>query len=301
MPVAPVSPVSIYRHNQAEGTANECPDLLATEEPLEIRLGHGPAHQRTQRSLAVTMRTPGHDLELALGFLFAEGIVQHPNQIQSIRHCTDLGRQAVAGNIVRVELRADVAVTLTTLDRNFYMTSSCGVCGKASIEAIRVAGCPVLPRSPLPALNPDVIHALPGTLRQAQRVFAHTGGLHAAGLFSRTGELLLLREDVGRHNALDKLVGAALSHPDLAQQLPNHLLLVSGRLSFELVQKTIMAGVPVLVAVGAPSSLAVQTAAEFGLTLLGFARNGQFNSYSGHERIAAATQPPGGVVKAHHA
>ena len=298
MPVAPVSPVTLFRLNQAANVATECPDLLATEEPLEIRLGHGPAHERTQRSLAVTMRTPGHDLELALGFLFAEGIVQHPSQIQSIRHCTDLGRQAVAGNIVRVELRADVTLTLTTLDRNFYMTSSCGVCGKASIEAIQVAGCPVLPRSDTPPLAPDVIHGLPGTLRQAQRVFAHTGGLHAAGLFNRAGELLLLREDVGRHNALDKLVGAALSHPDLAQQLPNHLLLVSGRLSFELVQKTIMAGVPVLVAVGAPSSLAVQTATEFGLTLIGFARNGQFNIYSGPERIAFTTQPASGIATA---
>ena len=280
-----VSPVRLYRVKQPSALAEERPDLLATEEPLEIRLGYGPATNRQQRSVAVTMRTPGNDSELALGFLFTEGIVQDTGQVHTIRYCVDLGRQEAADNIVRVELKPDVVVDLSGLTRNFYMTSSCGVCGKASIEAIHTMACPVLPTS-APPIDPAVIHTLPDTLREAQRVFDYTGGLHAAGLFDHAGRLRLLREDVGRHNALDKLIGAALNQSEIRDQHPVHIIVVSGRLSFELVQKTLMAGVPVLVAVGAPSSLAVKTAAEFGMTLIGFARNGRYNVYSGPERIA---------------
>lgn len=285
-----VAPVRLYRVENPTDSAEETPDLVAVEEPLEIRLGYGPATDRQQRSVSVTMRTPGHDFELALGFLFTEGIVQHPEQVQTIRYCVDLGRQDAAENIVRVELRPDVAVNLSGLERNFYMTSSCGVCGKASIEAIHTLACPVLPTSAAP-IDPAVIHTLPDTLREAQRVFAYTGGLHAAGLFDQSGQLLLLREDVGRHNALDKLIGAALSEPALHQANATHMVLVSGRLSFELVQKTLMAGIPTLAAVGAPSSLAVTTAAEFGMTLIGFVRNGRYNIYTAPERIATNIPP----------
>lgn len=279
-----VSPVRLHRVEQPANMAEEQPDLLATEEPLEIRLGYGPATDRQQRSISVTMRTPGHDFDLALGFLFSEGIVQNASQVHTIRYCVDLGRQEAADNIVRVELKSDVTVELSGLARNFYMTSSCGVCGKASIEAIHTIGCRALPTT-APPIDPAVIHTLSDTLRQAQRVFAYTGGLHAAGLFDHAGQLLLLREDVGRHNALDKLIGAALTQPTIRNGHSHQIVLVSGRLSFELVQKTLMAGIPVLVAVGAPSSLAVKTAAEFGLTLIGFARNGRYNIYSNPARI----------------
>lgn len=286
-----ISPVRLYRIDQSSAHAEERPDLLATEEPLEIRLGHGPATDRQQRSVSVTMRTPGNDFELALGFLFTEGIVQDRSQVHTIRYCVDLGRQEATDNIVRVELKPEVVVNLSGLERNFYMTSSCGVCGKASIEAIHTTGCPVLPAT-TPPIDPALIHTLPGVLRDAQRVFAYTGGLHAAGLFDHAGQLLLLREDVGRHNALDKLIGAALNESTLHDRHAGHIVLVSGRLSFELVQKTLMAGIPVLVAVGAPSSLAVSTAAEFGMTLIGFARDGRYNVYSGPERIAMSVSEP---------
>jgi FdhD protein len=251
-------------------------DLLAVEEPLEIRLGPRP--------ISITMRTPGHDFELAAGFLFTEGILHDRAEISEIRwsppHANGNPRQL--GNSVTVELNAGVEVDLDRLERHFYTTSSCGVCGKASIEAIEAQGCPVLARN-TPVVASSVIHTLPDALRRAQPVFERTGGLHAAALFTIDGTLDLLREDVGRHNAVDKLIGAEV----LAQRVPlsNHLLFVSSRASFELVQKALMAGLPILAAVGAPSSLAVETAHRFNLTLLGFVRDRRFNIYSGASRI----------------
>jgi FdhD protein len=259
-------------------------DVLAVEEPLEIRLRFGDARARRQRAVSVTMRTPGHDLELAVGFLWTEGILADPEQLQQVRHC---GPPGTAGhpNVVRVELQPGAAVELDRLERHFYTTSSCGVCGKTSLEAVRVTHRPPLVEG-RPVLDPDVIHGLPEALRDAQSVFDRTGGLHAAGLFDDRGRLLCLREDVGRHNALDKLIGAQV----LARNLPlsNHILLLSGRASFELVQKAMMAGIPVLAAVGAPSSLAVDLARDCGMTVLGFVRNGRFNIYAGADRIRDA-------------
>jgi FdhD protein len=249
-------------------------DLLAIEEPLEIRIG--------DKTISITMRTPGHDFELAAGFLFTEGILEGSHQIQRIR-CTGTNRNPrQAGNSVTVELNPDVEIDFDRLQRHFYTTSSCGVCGKASIEALQAQGCPVLPKYGL-VVESAVIHRLPDVVRREQAVFERTGGLHAAALFDAHGQLGLLREDVGRHNAVDKLIGAELlaNHT----QLHDKLLLVSSRASFELVQKALMAGIPILAAVGAPSSLAVETAQRFNLTLLGFVRDGRFNIYSGASRI----------------
>jgi FdhD protein len=250
-------------------------DLLAVEEPLEIRLG--------DKSISITMRTPGHDFELAAGFLFSEGILHDAAQIREI-HWSHIenGNPRQLGNSVTVELNPDVEVDLDRLERHFYTTSSCGVCGKASIEAIEMQGCPLLPRN-APRVESSIVHGLPETLRRAQPVFDRTGGLHAAALFSPDGTLQLLREDVGRHNAVDKLIGAEM----LARHTPlgRSLMFVSSRASFELVQKALMAGIPILAAVGAPSSLAVETAQRFNLTLLGFVRDSRFNIYSGASRI----------------
>lgn len=273
-----VTATRVWRHSPERH--EETSDLLAVEEPLEIRLGYGPATDRQQRSLAVTMRTPGADFDLVLGFLLTEGIIHSTADVRSIRYCTDAGRQA-AENVVRVELQPELTFDWTQLERHFYTTSSCGVCGKASIEAVRNAACPVL--NAAFRVSEEVIYHLPDRLRTRQHGFAHTGGLHAAGLFNAHGELLLLREDVGRHNALDQLIGAALQRG----WVPLHagLVLVSSRASFELVQKAVVAGIPVLAAVGAPTSLAVELARETGLTLLGFVRERRFNVYAGAERI----------------
>ncbi len=280
-----VAPVSIRKVSAAEQT-RQTVDLLAVEEPLEIRLGYGELNDRQQRSISVTMRTPGNDVELALGFLFTENIIQNLTQVHTVRYCTDLGRQEATENIVRVELKPDMVVDLRTTERNFYTTSSCGVCGKASIDAVRTTACPVLPLAQ-PLIDADLIHTLPGKLREAQAVFEHTGGLHAAALFNTTGQLVLLREDVGRHNALDKVIGAALQAGLLP--LSGLLVFLSGRISFELVQKALVAGIPLVAAVGAPSSLAVQMAGEFGMTLLGFVRNNSFNAYTGANRVVLPT------------
>lgn len=282
-----VSPVSIHKVSSVQET-RQTVDLLAVEEPLEIRLGYGATNDRQQRSISVTMRTPGNDFELALGFLFTENVIQDLIQVHTIRYCTDLGRQEATENIIRVELNPGVAVNLSTTERNFYTTSSCGVCGKASINAIRTTACPVLPPA-RPLIDDDLIHTLPGKLREAQAVFEHTGGLHAAALFDSLGRLLLLREDVGRHNALDKVIGAGLQAGLLP--LSDSLVFLSGRISFELVQKALVAGVPLVAAVGAPSSLAVQMADEFGMTLLGFVRNNSFNIYTAANRILVPEMP----------
>jgi FdhD protein len=249
-------------------------DLLAIEEPLEIRIG--------DKAISLTMRTPGYDFELAAGFLFTEGILEGSHQILRIRRSETRSNPRQAGNSVTVDLNPDVEVDFERLQRHFYTTSSCGVCGKASIEALHTQGCPVLPKNS-PVFESTVIHGLPETLRREQAVFERTGGLHAAALFDSQGNLSLLREDVGRHNAVDKLIGAEM----LANRTPlsDKLLLVSGRTSFELVQKALMAGIPILAAVGAPSSLAVETAQRFNMTLLGFVRDHRFNIYSGASRI----------------
>jgi FdhD protein len=250
-------------------------DVLAVEEPLEIRLSREVGGRRTHTAVSITMRTPGHDRELAVGFLFTEGIVIAPEQVTGVRACG-------AGNVACVELRAGVAADLTRLERHFYTSSSCGVCGKASLEAVRVGSRHRLPEG-RPVVEAEVICRLPEALRAAQIVFDRTGGLHAAALFDVRGRLLCLREDVGRHNALDKLIGSQF----LASRTPmlEDVLLVSGRASFELVQKAVVAGIPILAAVGAPSSLAVNLAREHGLTVIGFVRSDRFNIYTGAERI----------------
>jgi FdhD protein len=257
-------------------------DTLAVEEPLELRLdtSDGAMHP-----VSITMRTPGHDFELAAGFLFTEGILRDAGEIARMEYCVgpEVEQQY---NVVGVRLRPGTAFDPGRLQRHFYTTSSCGVCGKTSLDALR-PGLPWPVPSPAggPQVAPAVIASLPDRLRAAQGIFDRTGGLHAAGLFTAAGETVSVREDVGRHNALDKLIGAQL----LARRLPaaQSVLVVSGRASFELMQKAAMAGVPVLVAVGAPSSLAVEAAGEFGVTLVGFARGQTFNVYTHPERLAA--------------
>jgi FdhD protein len=253
-------------------------DTLVAEEPLEIRLNGD--------SLSVTMRTPGDDFELAAGFLTGEGVIARAEDIVTIRYCAGATDEGVnTYNIVDVRLADGVPLPELSLDRNFYTSSSCGLCGKASLEAVRtVARWPV--RDEGLRLDPADLALLPDRLREAQRVFERTGGLHAAGLFAADGELLCVREDVGRHNAVDKLVGWALQRDLLP--LSGTTLLVSGRASFELVQKAVMAGIPAMAAVSAPSSLAVELAEESGLTLIGFLRGRSMNVYTGAHRLISA-------------
>jgi FdhD protein len=259
-------------------------DTLVTEEPLEIRLDG--------RSLVITMRTPGDDFELAAGFLVSEGVVTRQQQVRGIRYCAGAtADQANTYNIVDVELDPDIELPEFTLERNFYATSSCGLCGKASLDAVRTTAAWSVHDDDV-AVDPDLLSTYPDRLRSAQRVFDRTGGLHAAGLFTAQGELVYLREDVGRHNAVDKLVGRAL----LDDRLPlrHTVLLVSGRASFELVQKAAMAGIPCLAAVSAPSSLAVDLAEEAGMTLVGFLRGRSMNVYAGRHRVGTRRAVVGG-------
>ncbi|WP_119065708.1 formate dehydrogenase accessory sulfurtransferase FdhD [Rubrobacter indicoceani] len=255
-------------------------DVLATEEPMEIRLIVGDSRQ----TVAVTMRTPGNDFELAAGFLHGERIVKSRDDVKKISYCTDPDVDAEQlYNIVNVELHRGVEVDIRPLERNFYTTSACGVCGKASLEQLELRGCPVIP--PGPEVSAETVYSLPEKLREQQALFDSTGGLHAAALFTPEGELVAVREDVGRHNATDKLIGWALMEGKLP--LSDHLVMVSGRSSFEILQKCLQAGVPVIAAISAPSSLAVDVAREFGITLVGFLRGERFNVYSGQERITA--------------
>jgi FdhD protein len=262
-------------------------DLLAAEEPLGIRVGG--------EALALTMRTPGDDLDLVAGFLVGEGIVRRPADLRELRICSGErcghdhdGEQEDLGNIADVTLAPGVAVRAGQR-RNFLTSSACGVCGKTSIAELSVPGSYDLSRDAA-RVTPEVLAALPDALRAAQRVFDRTGGLHAAGLFTAGGDLLAVREDVGRHNAVDKIVGWALRAGRLP--LAGCVLLVSGRASFELVQKAVLAGIPVLAAVSAPSSLAAELAAESGLTLVGFLRGGSMNVYTGADRVAAPARTP---------
>jgi FdhD protein len=261
-----------------DGRSRVRPDALATEEPMEVRVVSGDRRQ----SVAVTMRTPGADFELAAGFLYGEGVVSSPEDIKRISYCVDVDAEQQY-NIVNVELREGRAYDLRPLERHFHTSSACGVCGKASLEQLELRGCPVIP--PGPRMPAEKIYALPGKLREAQGLFEATGGLHAAALFDADGELVALREDVGRHNATDKLVGWALLEGRLP--LSDHAVMVSGRSSFEILQKCLTAGVPIVCAISAPSSLAVEVARRFDITLVGFLRGNRFNVYSAPERVCA--------------
>ena len=262
-----------------DGRMRVRPDTLATEEPMEIRLLTG----QTTQTVAVTMRTPGADFELAAGFLYGEGIVTSPDDILKISYCVDPEIDAEQQyNIVNVELRGGREFDLRPLERHFYTTSACGVCGKASLEQLELRGCPLL--GPGPEVPAETLYSLPEKLREAQGLFDATGGLHAAALFDAEGNLVALREDVGHHNATDKVVGWALLEGRLP--LSGHVVMVSGRSSFEILQKCLTAGAPFVCAVSAPSNLAVDVAKEFGMTLVGFLRERRFNVYAGHERVA---------------
>jgi FdhD protein len=260
-----------------DGAAGHRADTLVAEEPLEIRLNGRP--------LAITMRTPGDDFALATGFLVSEGVVAAADEVTSVVYCAGATSEGVnTFNVVDVALAPGVPMPDITLERNVYTSSSCGLCGKASLDAVRTATRLPIAEPGEPWLTPGLLAKLPDRLRAAQAVFDRTGGLHAAALFTAEGELLDVREDVGRHNAVDKLVGRALRNGLLP--LADRILMVSGRASFELAQKAVMAGIPVLAAVSAPSSLAVDLAAESGLTLVGFLRGSSMNVYAGESRIA---------------
>lgn len=274
--------------------ARSATDMLAVEEPLEIQILYGPAGARARKSISVTMRTPGHDDELAAGFLMSEGVIADAADIERIVYAKD--DPAPAGsererrsdpddqpqrNIVVVELAPGVNVRLATLERNFYTTSSCGVCGKASLLALR-AVCPPRRKNTF-SIDAEILYSLPARLRKGQSVFNRTGGLHGAGLFDASGRMLAMREDVGRHNAVDKLLGAQF----LADRTPlgDFVLLLSGRASFELLEKAAMSGVSMVGAIGAPSSMAVAVARDFDVILVGFLRDGHMNVYHGADHI----------------
>jgi len=261
-----------------DGVARSRLDAVATEEPLEIRMSGAGFSGR----VAVTMRTPGSDYELAAGFLFSEGLINSLDEIAEIGYCVDrdvVGDQQY--NVVTVYLRPNRQVDASLVNRQFGMTSACGVCGKESLDQIERRGIASVSSGPM--LSPELLYGLPDKLRNAQGIFDATGGLHAAGLFTAEGKLLALREDVGRHNAVDKLVGWALLQGKLP--LDGHIVMVSGRTSFEITQKCAAAGVPILCAVSAPSSLAIDLAKRFRMTLIGFLRGDKFNIYTGAERI----------------
>jgi len=274
-PVASADVERIERNRREQGS-----DLVAVEEPLQILLERGEAHARSEAPLAMTMRTPGHDRDLVTGFLFAEGVIAGADDLVSVRHCR---RSDTPDNVVRAVLHERVVVPSRLLERTLTMTSACGVCGERTVEALSNAGCATLPLK-RGAFRPSAIRLALLSLEESQAWFRHTGGTHGAALFNDAGELLLRREDVGRHNALDKLVGAWLGNgaPDAA----SGFVVVSSRASFELVHKTVRAGFPMMVAIGAASSLAIETACRFDLTLVGFARENRFNVYANGERIA---------------
>ena len=280
MIISSIKKVSIIKINGGE--SNPTFDALAIEEPLEIRLDYGTVNDRNVKSISVTMRTPGHDAELATGFLFTEGIVRNREDMAAVEHCF-IACAENKENVIQVNLAEGVVPNLHNTERNFYTTSSCGVCGKGSINAIRTVSAFTNQNNDQISINAEQLYDLPVILKQHQAIFADTGGLHASALFNLKGELQLVREDVGRHNALDKLIGAALNNKQLP--LRKSILLLSGRASFELVQKAAMAGINIIVAVGAPSSLAVELAAEFNITLAGFLRNNHFNIYTAAHRI----------------
>jgi len=264
-----------------DGLSNTVFDDLAIEEPLEIQLEYGALTNRQCKSISITMRTPVHDKDLAIGFLYTEGIITKAEDVIAIKNAESWMSEN-PNNVIIVQLKPDVVVDLNRLERHFYTSSSCGVCGKSSIDALKTVRMPILKQGE-PKVNKDTILLLPETLRKSQEVFDSTGGLHASAIFNTKGEMLLVREDVGRHNAVDKLAGAALMNKLIP--LNNHIILFSGRASFELVQKSAMMNIAIMAAVGAPSSLAASLAEEAGMTLIGFLREGRFNIYTHSERI----------------
>ena len=269
-----VSSLSIKKVNATN--VSEADDWLAVEEPLEIRLGYGSPSGKTVKNISVTMRTPGHDKELALGFLFTEGIIKKTGDVDSVI------QNSLDGNSIVVKLNEGLDFDLKKLERHFYTSSSCGVCGKSSIEAVKTLTATTSAGQEF-QMDAKLLTKLPDLLRLHQSVFESTGGLHASALFDTNGKLLLLYEDVGRHNALDKLIGAAFEKRMIP--LAENILLLSGRASFELIQKAAMAGIQMVAAVGAPSSLAASLAKESDMTLVGFLRNERFNIYCGESRV----------------
>ena len=275
-----VKEITLYKWSA--GSIRPQKDVVAVEEPMEIKLAYGTTGQRKRESIAITMRTPGQDFDLALGFLYSEGIISDNNDVIQLRYIARQLEESAQENVLLVELNPSCTFDLDRLNRHFYTTSSCGVCGKASIELVDIPATHILNRH-LPKLDPNTLPQLPAKLLAAQDAFSKTGGLHAAGLFDLSGKLYLLREDIGRHNALDKLIGAAFQQKILP--LKEFILMLSGRISFELVQKALMAGIPIVAAVGAPSSLALELADENNMTLIGFLKNQQFNLYCGNGRM----------------
>jgi len=278
-----LQPVRVEKVRDYQSSSS--PDVLAVEEPLEIQVVSGDEAHPELATAAITMRTPGHDRELAIGFLLGEGLLRSLDDVREVH--TQVPRP---GEQVRVVLRPGLVLDFARLQRNFYATSSCGVCGKASLQALELNQFAPIPASDW-QIDSEVVCDLPRRLREGQEVFAQTGGLHAAGLFDREGNLLSVREDVGRHNAVDKVTGASF----LAGEWPladfDRILVVSGRASFELMQKALASGIAMLVAVGAPSSLAVETAEHFGITLIGFTKPNGFNIYAGGARVRLAASP----------
>jgi len=261
--------------------SHDIDDHIAVEEPMEIRVRSGPDSNRSKRSVSITMRTPGHDFELAAGFLFTERILTSPEQIRSIVFCGAPPPGRNESNVVRVETH-EIDLDLDRLQRHFFTSSSCGICGKVSLEALEIGDLPPLDPD-RPRFKSELIYGLPDLLRSSQPLFDQTGGLHAAGLVDAAGTIFEVREDVGRHNAVDKILGRRFL--DGNTPLADLMMVVSGRASFEILQKALAAGVPGIIAVGAPSSLAVDLARRFGMTLVGFTSPGRFNVYSGSERI----------------
>jgi FdhD protein len=273
-----ISPTEITRLEH--GNARSTNDFVAVEEPLEIRLTGANLEPNTDKNIAITMRTPGNDIELAMGFLFTEGIISSAQDIISTQESPDQSS-------ITIHLHDSVVVDLDSMERHFYTTSSCGVCGKASIDAVQIKCKIALPQTQW-KVDASVLFRLPDTLRNAQASFEHTGGIHGCGLFDLGGKLIHTSEDVGRHNALDKLIGHfVMSTPEASDQIPlcNHILLLSGRISFELVQKAAMAGIRMIAAVGAPSSLAIDLAEDMGITLVGFLRGERCNIYTHSQRV----------------
>ncbi len=269
-----IAPVQIRKFTNS--LVNDQDDWLAVEEPLEIQLITGVVENRVKKVASVTMRTPGHDEQLATGFLYTEGIIKNRQEILSVE------QDVLEGNKIIVALRENVSLNLQKLERNFYTSSSCGVCGKSSIDAIKTVSAYNYETDTI-CIEAGLFYRMQDLLKNEQTHFARTGGLHASALFDMEGNFIKLREDVGRHNALDKLIGAAFLNEELP--LNNTILLLSGRASFELIQKACMAGIKVITAVGAPSSLAVALAREYNITLIGFLRNERFNIYAGEQRI----------------
>ena len=273
----------IYKIEKTDGTnKNQVNDAITVEEPLEIQVSSLTSFGAAAKSISITMRTPGNDLELALGFLYTEGIITCAEDIISIKHVGQPIDKNSSSNIIRVEMKENINLDLQKLERHFYTTSSCGVCGKSSLDALKLSGYEKIKINDV-FIKPKTLLRLSEDIKLKQPVFLQTGGLHAAALFSSDGEIMIVREDIGRHNATDKVIGALLREKN--KNSNNFGLFVSGRASFELMQKTLVAKIPLLAAVGAPSSLAVDMAKEFGITLIGFLRNGDFNIYSGSKRI----------------